>query len=198
MNNREISAYAIVVLVLFVVLPTIYYDMGYRARGEESSEKPNSLMVTTSILTLNATTYNMSWYDKGFGDLEQLPEPTLCNNSFVIYVYARWGESGLYMGHNGQMPHANITVVVLPMEPGPYNLTIERVVLYKYDLMEWQTDSYYDNEKVRIESVDYVGIALFGYGSHHSDIVFWSTRNILFIVSSVWYEEVIPVEIPTV
>lgn len=192
MEDKKIGVYVIVVLVLFVVLPNIYYDMGYRARAEESSEEPNSLMVTTSILTLNATTYNMSWYDVSFGDSEQ-PEPTLCNNSFVIYVYARWGESGLYMGHDGQMPHANITVIVLPMESGPYNLTIERVVLYRYNLIEWQTDNYYNNEKVRIESVDYVAIALFGYGSHHPDIVFWSTRNILFIVGSVWYDEV-PVE----
>ena len=189
--------YTIIVMLLFVVLPMVYFNAGYYVGVKDVSEEPNSLMVTTSILTLNATTYNMSWYDEDVGDLEQ-PEPTLCNNSFIIYVYARWGESGLYMGHDRQMPHANITVVVLPMEPGPYNLTIERVVLYSYNLADWQIFDYYTNEIVRTESVDYVGVVLFGYGSHHPDINFWSTRNILFVVGPVWYEEVevIPVVIP--
>lgn len=198
MNDKKLGIYAIIVCILFVILPMVYFNAGYYVGVKDTSEKPNSLIVTTSILSLNTTGYNMSWYDESFGDLEQLPTPTLCNNSFVIYIYARWGESGLYLGHERQMPHVNITVIVMPMEPGPYNLTIERVVLYRFNLAEWRTESHYDNEIIRIESVDYVGVALFGYGSHHPDITFWSTRNILFIVGSVWYEEVevIPVAIP--
>lgn len=180
---------AVVILILLTILPITYYDMGYGAGVEDTYEEPNSLIVTTSVITLNATTYNISWYTELIRHVDQ-PEPTLRNDSFVIYVYARWADSVTYI-KGAPMPRVNITVEVVPVEYEYPNYTIERVVLYSYNPPVWKSDSYYNNERVGVESVNYAGVAFFGYGSIQSDITFWSARSILFTVGPIWYEEMV-------
>jgi hypothetical protein len=196
MNNREISAYAIVVLVLFVILPTIYYDMGYRAGAKGTSEEPTPLRIMTGVVSLNTTTYNMSWYDMGFGDSEQAP--TLRNDIFLMYINAHWGESDKIASNDEKTPHTTITIAILPFDYDTHNFTIERIVICWRSLAEGQQiDNYYDNNRIEASSVDNIGIILFGYGSYQNNIDMWVTRYIVFTISQVWYEEV-SVAIPTI
>lgn len=193
MNDKKIGAYAIVVLVLFVVLPMVYYDMGYRARV--NSEEPTPLRIMMGVVLLNTTTYNMSWYDMGFGKPEQVP--TLRNDSFLMYTYAHWGESDMLSSNDDKKPHVIITIAILPFDYDTHNFTIERIVVCWRSLAEGQQiDNYYGNNKIERSSVDNIGIVLFGYGSYQDNIDMWITRYIVFTVSQVWYEEVLPVVTP--
>lgn len=187
-RNQEVVFLSGILLSLLVAMPAAYY-IGYNIGVGDTYEEPNSLLVTTSIITLNATTYNISWYTELIRHEDQ-PEPTLRNDSFVIYVYARWADSVTYI-EGAPMPRVNITVEVIPVEYEYPNYTIERVVLYSYNSTDWKSDSYYNNERVGVESVNYAGVAFFGYGSIQSDITFWATRNILFTVGPIWYEEMV-------
>lgn len=200
MNDKKLGVYAVVVCFLFVILPMIYYDMGYWAGVEETYKEPTPLTVMMGVIPLNTSTYNMSWYDIGFGIAEEQPAPTLCNDSFLMYVNALWGASSTFASHEGKKPHANITVVILPFDCGIYNLTIERVVIYGRSTLEGgqYLDNFYDNDEIKIDSIDSVGIAFFGYGSRQNNIDVWVSRSVVFTVGPVWYEmvETIPVVTP--
>lgn len=194
MDDKKLRVYTIIVVLLFVILPMIYYNTGYWAGVEETFEEPTPIRIVAGVILLNATTYNMSWYDIGFGDPEQQPAPTLHNDSFLIYINVNWGASDIFSSHNEKIPHADITVVVLPFEYGVYNFTIERVVIYGRAFIGGQwLNNFYDNNEIEITSLDSMGIGLFGYGSCQNNIGFWATRNMVFTVSSVWYEEEISV-----
>lgn len=193
MNDRETAIYTAVIITLFVVLPLIYYNQGYWAGVEDTSEESTPIRIMAGVVLLNTTTYNMSWYDIGFGDPGQ-HTPTLRNDSFLMYINADWGASDLYAINDGKIPHATITIEVLPFEYGNHNFTIERVVVCWRSLIEGQhIDNFYDNNKIEISSVDGAGIVLFGYGSYQDNIDIWVTRYIVFTVSPVWYEEAISV-----
>lgn len=201
MDDKRLRVYTAIVVILFAVLPMIYYNAGYWAGVEDTSEEPTPLRIMTGVVLLNATTYNMSWYDIGFGDPEQQPAPTLRNDSFLMYINVNWGLSDKFSTHIERIPHVIITVVVLSFEYDMYNFTIERVVIYGRSMLgEGQyLDNFYDNGEIRIDSIDAVGIVFFGYGSCQNNMDCWITRNMVFTVSSVWYEEIdegLPVVIP--
>lgn len=201
MNDKKLGVYAVVVCLLFVILPMVYYDMGYYVGVEETHKDPTPLTITMGVILLNSSTYNMSWYDIGFGITEGQPTPTLRNDSFLMYVNAHWGASDTFASHDDKTPHANITVMILPFGYGIYNFTIERVVIYGRSMLGGgqYVDNFYDNDEIKLDSIDTVGIAFFGYGSCQNNIDFWPSRNIVFTVGPVWYEEKeepIPVDIP--
>lgn len=190
MSNKKLGAYTVAVLILFVILPMVYYNAGYYAGVEETYKEPTPLTVTMGVVLLNDSTYNISWYDIGFGITEGQPAPTLRNDSFLMYINAHWGASDTFASHDDKKPHANITVMILPFSYGAYNFTIERVVIYGRVLTEGQwLRNFYDNEEIEVESVDVIGIVFFGYGSCQNNIDLWATRNIVFTVGPVWYEE---------
>lgn len=194
MNDRETVIYALVIIGLFVVLPLIYYNQGYRAGVRDSFEEPTPLRIMAGVVPLNVSMYNTSWYDIGFGDPEEQPIPTLRNDSFLMYINAYWGASEFYASNDGKIPHATITIEILPFDYGDRNFTIERVVICWRSMIEGQhIDNRYDNNTIEISSVDSVGIIFFGYGSYQNNIDIWVTRYTAFTVGPVWYEEEISV-----
>lgn len=178
------------------------FDAGYRAGLRDNRTEitePADMTLGISVLALNSTLYNASWYDSPF-EPDDVHTPTLGNESCLIYLWLspRDWDTWPYL------QHVNMTTEVLPFEYDMRGLVVERVVVYGHNITRLkQTDqgiSYnndivkvlniYDNDYGRFTCTDRVNVVFFCYGSYHSDAPVWISRTLKLTVGPIWTEEV--------
>lgn len=180
-----------VIMICFTLMVT--FDAGYRVGLQDAEYDPTSLTITTSIIPMNASFYNNTWYGP-FGYSDDIRAPTaLRNDSFLIVIHVHWGTGRGFSVHNGHISHANITVEILPFFWSFDNLIIDRIIVLGQNFTERNEINLYDNDTCRMTSIDYVNIAFFGYGSADtltsSGICTWTARPMAFTVGPIWTEE---------
>ena len=189
-------------LVIILTGLCLTFEAGYRAGLRDNRTEiiePADMTVGVSVLALNSTLYNASWYDSPF-EPDDVHTPTLGNESCLIYLWLspRDWDTWPYL------QHVNMTTEVLPFEYDMRDLVVERVVVYGHNITRLkQTDqgiSYnndivkvlniYDNDYGRFTCTDRVNVVFFCYGSYHSDAPVWIARTLKLTVGPIWTEEV--------
>lgn len=192
---------AVAFCLLTIITGTcMVFDMGYRAGLKDNRTEitePADMTVGISVMVLNSTLYNASWYHSSF-EADDVHTPTLRNDSCLIYLWLspRDWDTWPYL------QHVNLTAEVLPFEYDVHGLVIERVVIYGHNITPLEHGpevSYnnaiikvlnvYDNEYGRFTCTDRVHIVFFCYGSYHSEVPMWISRTLKLTVGPIWTEE---------